>query len=59
MRIIKYNKYLDIRNIDALPAGKNTKYLEVIEGIEGSYIAKAWRHGVIQGNNKNIILIEF
>jgi len=41
--IIPYSKDLNIRNIEQLPRGVGTPYLEVIEGEKGTYIAKQWR----------------
>lgn len=42
-QVISYDRNLDIRNGENLPTGTGAKWLEVIEGEDGSYIAKAWR----------------
>ena len=43
VKAIPYTKDLDIRNVDALPRGTGARYLEVIEGADGAFVAKQWR----------------
>jgi len=43
LKIIPYSKNLDVRNLDSLPRGTGARYLEVIEGEKGAFIAKKWR----------------
>jgi len=45
-KIVKYSPKLDIQNISSLPKGTGAKYLEVIEGEGGAYVAKAWRRSL-------------
>lgn len=58
MKIIKNNKDLDVRNIDAMPRGLNAKYLEVIKGLGPEYVAKCWRRKLPSDKGGNMILIE-
>ena len=43
LKIIPHTKELDIRNIDAIPKGTGARYLEVIKGLDGEFVATQWR----------------
>ena len=53
-KVIPYSKDLKINNIDTLPKGTGVRYLEVIKGENGTYIAKQWRRTPVDA-----ILIDF
>ena len=52
---ILYKPDLKIVNTEHLPKGRGIKYLEVVEGQSGDYIAKCWR----KKTTDNGIYIEF
>ena len=43
MTTIPYTRTLIIRNLESLPRGTGCRYLEVIDGLDGEYVAAAWR----------------
>ena len=59
MTIIPYTRSLTIRNLDALPRGTGCRYLEVIDGLHGEYVAAAWRRTPPRDLPRTRKLIEF
>lgn len=57
--IIPYTRDLVIRNIDSLPRGTGCRYLEVLVGLNGEYVAAAWRRKPVPDLPKSRRLIEF
>ena len=53
--IIPNSNKLKVTNLDQLPKGRGLRYLEVIEGDNGTYIAKQWRAKPMKG----VVLIDF
>lgn len=59
MTIIPYTRTLTIRNIESLPHGTGCRYLEVINGLHGEYVAVAWRRTPPRDLPRTRKLIEF
>jgi len=59
MTIIPYTRSLTIRNLESLPRGTGCRYLEVIDGLYGEYVAVAWRRSPPQDLPRTRKLIEF
>ncbi len=59
MTIIPYTRSLTIRNLDSLPRGTGCRYLEVIDGLHGEYVAAAWRRTPPPDLPRTRKLIEF
>lgn len=54
--IIRYSRELNIKNVDALPAGTGCRYLECITShIPGEYVAKQWHRKMPTGAQVVII----
>lgn len=41
--VVKFERTMRVTNLGAMARGTGARYLEVIEGESGEYIAKAWR----------------
>ena len=59
MTIIPYTRSLTIRNLESLPRGTGRRYLEVIDGLHGEYVAAAWRRTPPRDLPRTRKLIEF
>ena len=59
MNIIPYTRDTTIRNLDSLPRGTGCRYLEVIDGLHGEYVAAAWRRTPPRDLPRTRKLIEF
>jgi len=56
--VIKYHKDMVIKNVESLPHGLNTKYLEVMISHNNDLVAYAWRRKIpknIPGDHKLIM----
>lgn len=59
MKIIPYDKNMDIRNTDILTRGAGAKYMECYEDRDGQYIACRWRRTIPKISIINHVLIQF
>lgn len=55
---INYSKDLKIKNVAFLPSGTGAKFLEVIAGEDGEFVAKQWKRK-IPTNHEGLIFIKF
>jgi hypothetical protein len=53
--IIPHSRDLAVTNIEALPRGVGARYMEVIHGPNGSFIAKQWRRKIPAASNGTFI----
>lgn len=61
-QVINYQEHrdtLDIRNLDALPAGTGAKYLLTIKGQRDALIAKQWKRKRPSKLQSNEVLVCF
>lgn len=59
MKVINYSNKLVIKNTESLPAGTGAKFLIVIDGLNGEYIAKQWKRTKPDTLKPNETLIQF
>lgn len=57
--MIPYTRDMIIRNLDSLPRGTGCRYLEVVPGLHGEYVAAAWRRRPPESLPRSRRLIEF
>lgn len=56
---VLYSPDMIIRNLESLPRGTGCRYLEVIDGLHGEYVAAAWRRKPPPDLPRTRKLIEF
>lgn len=56
---IKYNKSMQITNIETLPHGLRCRYLLVLIALNGSYIAHSWKRVAPKTIPTGYALIDF
>ena len=48
-KVMSHTKEIKIVNMEAMPRGLGARYLEVIEGLAGEWVAKQWRRKPVAG----------
>lgn len=59
MSVVNFNRDMVIRNVESLPGGLGARFLLVINGENGEYVAKGWKRKAPAKMEKYETLIDF